>query len=309
MNWLSVYIFHNIAFDTLLIEHIEPLIKKLKSKNYSHNAFFIRYWEGGPHIRLRVDVTDTATLETLKSIITNETIAYFDKKEDPTYSIQFQEYVQELERYGGKKAITIAEHIFVKSSQITLDLLKKNKENWDYSMAISNAMKMHVILIKSVFKTLDASIHFYKTFYINWLQHSIKIREDNTIDPLEIKKTLSYFEQSYTKQKTVIQQLVNNLWEETNHEDWLQDWSLFCAQLDIDITTLAAENAIVFPENISLEAFASVPKKDIPKYVLLDSYIHMTNNRLGIYLRDESFIAFLLLKGFEDFRSLSEETE
>lgn len=307
MNWISTYIFHNATLDSLLIEHIEPLINKLKREHYINNAFFIRYWEGGPHIRLRLDVTDMSTSKTLKSIITEETNTYFETKKDTEYTIEFKEYVQELERYGGKKAIQVAEHIFIKSSQITLDLIKKNYETWDYSMAISNAMKMHIILIKSVFKTLDASIHFFKLLYVNWLQHSIKIREDNTVDPNEIKKVQSYFGQSYTKQKKIIQQLITYLWDESNYEDWLQDWSTFCLDLNKDIEKLAAKNAIVFPESINLEGFSSVPSKDIPKFLLLDSYIHMNNNRLGIYLRDESFIAFLLLKGFEDFLNTSKQ--
>jgi hypothetical protein len=36
------------------------------------------------------------------------------------------------------------------------------------------------------------------------------------------------------------------------------------------------------------------------KYLVYSSLMHMTNNRLGIHISDESFIAFLIFKGLEN---------
>ena len=53
-QYLSFYIFYSEPWKNLLVESVHPLLKKLFDENLINQYFFIRYWEKGPHIRLRL---------------------------------------------------------------------------------------------------------------------------------------------------------------------------------------------------------------------------------------------------------------
>ena len=48
-KWESLYIYcHNIEFQEKLMMELEPILDRM-----TEGWFFIKYWRGGPHIRLR----------------------------------------------------------------------------------------------------------------------------------------------------------------------------------------------------------------------------------------------------------------
>ncbi|MDA6131158.1 hypothetical protein OSK38_27810, partial [Escherichia coli] len=54
-NWKAYHVFYHGNLDILIQQCIKPITKKLLSEGIAEKFFFIRYWEGGPHIRLRVN--------------------------------------------------------------------------------------------------------------------------------------------------------------------------------------------------------------------------------------------------------------
>src|ERR1700737_4821897 len=74
--WVSAHIYYHGNLDALLIRLIDPLIEQLRARDRGIGAFFIRYWEGGRHLRLRVhcranDVSD------VKRTLESESYGYF----------------------------------------------------------------------------------------------------------------------------------------------------------------------------------------------------------------------------------------
>lgn len=119
---------------------------------------------------------------------------------------------------------------------------------------------------------------------------------------MKIIKINNYFSSSYEKQKKTINFITKKIWFDEKPEDsWLIEWSLKCEKTSSQLNKEKKSfflKSMVFDENLKLS------KNQQSLFAIYDSYIHMTNNRLGIHLRDESFIAFLILKGLE---SLVEE--
>ncbi|MGF1671449.1 MAG: thiopeptide-type bacteriocin biosynthesis protein, partial [Balneolaceae bacterium] len=118
-QWLSAHIFYSEPFEGILINGVKPFIEKLKKEKKIEGYFFIRYWERGPHIRLRIK----ADSHILKDDIKPRLLSYFtefmrespSKRNEPKWvqnltsgkqwysnnSIQFINYEPETARYGG----------------------------------------------------------------------------------------------------------------------------------------------------------------------------------------------------------------
>ncbi|MFP8959103.1 lantibiotic dehydratase C-terminal domain-containing protein [Streptomyces nanhaiensis] len=52
-EWLSLYVYH-ADLDRLLSEAAAPLVAELRERGVLGDWFFLRYWEGGRHLRLRL---------------------------------------------------------------------------------------------------------------------------------------------------------------------------------------------------------------------------------------------------------------
>ena len=51
--WLSAYLYYHEPWETFITKAVSPFIDKMLEKHLVKRFFFIRYWEKGPHIRLR----------------------------------------------------------------------------------------------------------------------------------------------------------------------------------------------------------------------------------------------------------------
>jgi len=281
-KWVSVCIFHEISFEKVIIELIKPIIKDLESKEFLSSYFFIRYWENGSHLRLRVLPKNDIDRDNIISTISVTTESYFKKeKQELLYRIEFTEYFREIERYGGYQNIENAERQFKESSKVVINLINKNYSKWDYSLAISYAIQMHIVLAKSLFESDNNSmIYFFQKIYSNWFYYSVKLNENEKNLKDEISKVKLFFENSYLNQKVKINSLVSSLIYNDLSSNWFNKWFSDCKIISNDFINKSDNNEQL--------------------YFVYESLIHMTNNRLGIHLRDESFIAYLIFNSLID---------
>lgn len=294
-EWISVYLYHNISFEDVILGLLNPLIDNLYKKGYIKSYFFIRYWEGGPHIRFRILTDRTKSSIEIKNYMQTFSCAYFNSlKIDNTFHIEFNQYERELQRYGGNDGIIISENFFHDSSKITIKILRHYYNFWNYSLAISFALQMHIIFAKEFFANAEESSMFFKKIHENWLYYSLKKDKDNQTTIEEINKINNYFNKSYILQKEKVKKILYTIYCNDNidihfNKVWIDYWALSCKKASEKIS----KNANLYTNSEMM-------------LILYDSYIHMTNNRLGIYLRDESYIAFILFKAFEEL--ISENT-
>lgn len=53
-HWIAVHLFHQGDLDALLLDAVVPAVTDLARSGRARGHFFLRYWEGGPHLRVRV---------------------------------------------------------------------------------------------------------------------------------------------------------------------------------------------------------------------------------------------------------------
>ena len=149
-RWHSLHIHYYDPQDALLIDAIAPLVSSDREPRPSH-WFFLRYWKMGPHIRLRLlleDETADAILRTAQITLSEYLAAHpstgappdarlkeilgalasiegVDQAQDllPDNTLRLDQYEPEYDKYGGKTGVALAEDLFERSSEITLDVL------------------------------------------------------------------------------------------------------------------------------------------------------------------------------------------
>lgn len=154
MKWYSYHIFiHDMTYhDPFLTDYLKPLLES--EKENLEGFFFIRYWQGGPHIRFRFRSAVPERIEdrlketmnrfrlyytpgyrlTESEYYKNHSFDGFQPKEEELYwhedgTLIEIPYEPELERYGGELAIEFSEKLFQYSSTLALELLDFSQEN------------------------------------------------------------------------------------------------------------------------------------------------------------------------------------
>lgn len=281
--WLSFHMFcHDTGQQKELIEEVSIILVKLVTQKKINKWFFIRYWIGSPHVRIRIETNKTFTLED-KTILVNALVQInsknttfqlnrysfylmnkaglnetnLEEKEYPWFpsgSVEEIEYIPEVYRYGGDKLIGNSEDGFYVSSLIALKFLDLSLIN---KILITSAV-MKLITEKLIDSKLvspafnDASLNWRRTFSISEnTGYSSKISSVVNINILE--KTERVIE-SYPEIQSYIA-ILGTIKAQLNNDDYFKS--------------------------------------------ILFSHFHMFNNRLGISPATEMFI----------FSALQKETE
>ncbi|MEN0083203.1 MAG: thiopeptide-type bacteriocin biosynthesis protein [Leifsonia sp.] len=133
-----LYLFREQAeVEELLVERVAPFLDGRQADGTIQSWYFLRYWTGGPHLRFRVSGADGAGVARIGQYLEEAAIrenaadeidaeSYFAAFGDAGVGASLErdgalviaQYEAEIERYGGSAAISIAESLFVRSSEL-----------------------------------------------------------------------------------------------------------------------------------------------------------------------------------------------
>jgi len=150
--WVGVHAFHQGDLDALLTGGVLPLIARLDAEGLSPRWFFLRYWDGGPHLRVRV-LAAPGRRDRLERELTDGLGAYLrDHPSEPRISADAYRrqaaglarmegldghetelrpndsaalvpYVPERHVYGERDALAAVERHFAESSRLAADVI------------------------------------------------------------------------------------------------------------------------------------------------------------------------------------------
>lgn len=326
-QWLSAYLYYGDPIEGFLTDSVLPFIQSSKKSGICKQFFFIRYRDRGPHIRLRMKSTHSAIEKLLKPSLKEHFDAYFhlhpSERVEPRYpkgfpgiqkwlpnnSISYIEYQPEFERYGGPTGLKIAEEHFQLSSEIVLHYIAQKKVEWSYYEALGIGIKLHLSFAHSVGMDIVETLAFFKYLFYNWLPSSSKvfaISKSSKHSSEKEQATIEAFSKAWESQKNVIRPFHQALWEALDRLEEFED-----NQLNIWIDgvrkTKAALKDVDEEKKLHLLKFRN-SNHDFTQYKtstfwpFYSSYIHMTNNRLGIFNHDEGYLAYLIMKGVGEIK-------
>jgi len=299
-GWISFHIYHALGYtDWILISIVYDVVKQLFNDGVISQFFFIRYYDIGYHLRIRFKATAKGqkylrnNFEVPLLISQYEIVIQSDEILKSQHSIIYKivetEYKQEVERYGGEIGIVLAESLFHQSSLSVLEIMKA-VQNWQSDSAISMAIVMHVVLIHYLIKNDEEKYTFYSFTSDAWSDKALDYIYANTKVKSDIKTLQNYYFKSYTQLKPGFKKLLKpvNQMLKKNHRSadlWLNCWSEFGQVFSEKI------HSAILAQELTYNTDYNINK---PYFSIFESYLHMTNNRLGISNHNESFVYYIL---------------
>lgn len=318
-TWLAAYLYYAEPWEEFLINVMKPFVDNMMKEALAEQFFFIRFWERGPHIRLRFK-GETGILENqLKPHLENYFLDYFKKRptvrrdpEDmdkwqanrqwfPNNSIQYIDYEPEVERYGGPLAILTAEKQFEISSRAVLGVIE-DSGSWDYDRALGAAIQLHLGFTFALGMDLTQAGEFFSRIARYWFAGAYNGYTAD-IPPDELNKrqefTMKAFAENFLKQKTTLVSFHETMWSALTEgveftQEWLNIWIHKMKYIAGELQGIQQQNKLVIPQWLQPEPGKKTPVNRQYWWPILESYIHMTNNRLGILNRDEAYLGYLI---------------
>lgn len=196
--WMSYHMFcHDTSKHIELIKKVSTILEKLVKIEKINKWFFIRYWIGGPHLRIRLEANNNFTSEDKKKLLDslvqmNIENSGFQIKRDLYYSmnkaglnettleekdfpwfrsglVEEIDYIPEVSRYGGDVLISTSETGFYLSSLLSLNFIELGATN---KILITSAIMKLIFekVIGSKYSSSafnDASLSWRRTFSIS----------------------------------------------------------------------------------------------------------------------------------------------
>ncbi len=299
-GWHSEHLFHgggiySAACDAVLLEAVEPFVRACEARGWIDRWFFIRYGERGPHVRLRLHGVRAVLEREAAPALREHLAALFPALEEgfpeaPSPAggagvshVAAVPYEPETARYGGPEGVLLAEAFFHLSSEAALALLRGTRRD-ERASRLGKALLATVVLVHAFRGSRDGAGEFaraYGTGYLRALVPDGERREQLT----------RAFGGGFEQQAETLTAYVEEAWSRLESGDPLSAaLDRYRAGLEevrgrfgalLDAGRLAQSGAVLTEWEGAVAAIAS-------------SYVHMMNNRLGVTIQEESYLAYLI---------------
>ena len=322
-HWISIHIFYNNDPHPVLVDCVLPLVALLRERRQIDRYFFIRYWEGGPHVRLRLAPAEGITDDDIKQVAEPLLNAFLRRRPSlfdhrtktmgpmyahlyeveygkakllekygpdgeipyfPNNSFCYVDYEPEWSRYGGEVGMELAERHFEVSSDIVLAYLHDtNTHVRSVRLGQGFQILLHFCLV--LLQDRQRICRFLDTYVEFWKRNYFS----------QGVGLLNKAERSYGRigrhvGKGIREIVACHQSTSTGRTRLEHRWIEHAQSLRDDIVTAVATKRLQLPAEANSDAIE----------YLLTSYIHMTANRLGISIADEVYLAYLIRQGMEN---------
>ena len=293
----------------MILELAEPFVRRAVAEGWADGHFFIRYSEHGPHVRLRLhgraDVLENAAWPALQAHVkATYPDVVFEKPDVPAYTpyvppeqqvvpdepfrvthAALIEYEPETERYGGPEGVRLAERFFEISSDTAYALLQRTSRTERSSRLGKGLLTM--VQLFHVFSTgRPHATRWAEQYNLGYLRGVARDEEGRDA-------WLGAFQGGYDAQAETLGAYVEEVWTRMEEGDSLSDaldlYADGLREVRGHFRELFDAGKLAGPAGVWPEWEAAVGG-------IASSYMHMMNNRLGITIQEESYLAYLILR-------------
>ncbi|HTZ43222.1 MAG TPA: thiopeptide-type bacteriocin biosynthesis protein [Jatrophihabitans sp.] len=325
-RWISLHTFYAANSNPVLVHCIGPLVAELRERGLIEKWFFIRYWLEGPHTRLRLLPKEDVDPDEVRQLALSRIAAFLKRRpalyeedrnnSDELYKNMFlAEYPQqrwdelygaegrmpfrdnntvaeigyerEYSRYGGPAAMALAESHFERSSDHVLSLLAST--NVHVRTVLLGQAAQNTAALCLAFLPDEAAIAEFLTRYRTMWESSYGESSDDQHEK---------FDRSYDRMAERFVQRLRHLRAAARGErpaatPGEQSWLAHCAELRDQVVALAEAGELTFRDGVITDPAIALP-------IVLSSYVHMTNNRLGASILDEIYLAYVISRAMRE---------
>ncbi|WP_344885731.1 lantibiotic dehydratase C-terminal domain-containing protein [Allokutzneria multivorans] len=286
--------------DHFLRAVVAPL---LRAEGLYEHFFFLRYWQGGPHIRLRMRTGPDAA-PAVDRVLAGlaEAMPEFAEQAREEYELGLAHqaelarlegevtgdaravgtldpaaYEPEYGKYGGVDGVASAEILFRETSAAVLDLLvAQNTPVGTRRAPIGEAARIMAMFLHGAGLDPEAAKVFLQQYEDYWSKWA----------PEEMRRAWPKLYQGVSAQLT---QLCASVWLRGATADVFHDISAGAAARARSLCGAAPDADV---RQLSLDG--------TPYLSCLSNYIHTTNNRLGLVPASEGLVAYIVRRGLEE---------
>jgi lantibiotic biosynthesis protein len=128
-DWIYFQYFCDESSAERVISRLAELVHRLRKDNAADLWFFVRYWEGGSHIRSRIRATSGSGRPTV--LVAMDELGMAMLEEGTISSFRLEPYRPEVRRYGGPAGILAAERLFSADSDDVAAYVASNPSESD----------------------------------------------------------------------------------------------------------------------------------------------------------------------------------
>ncbi|MCP2329552.1 hypothetical protein HDA40_008059 [Hamadaea flava] len=326
-SWLGIHIFYGANARPMVVDCIRPLVDELTAQGLLDRYFFLNYWMEGPHVRLRLKPSSAAAEPAVRAAADAavqrfltarpalyemdggfrgelhdmlfkleypqggpETLLGADGRPamQPNNSFAYRPYEPEYGKYGGASGVELAEWHFQYSSDVVIDMVATMNLHLR-PVTLGSAAQLMVVTAATFLPGREDLVAFFDSYHDFWHQ---AFGGTGFVDDID-------YERMYDRMSAEL----GRRFEPTlaalecgqlhRLPEFLRGWAVHVAQLRDRVAELAVagELTFAFPEGA---APVTVTDPHAAKVRLLSPYVHMTNNRLYVTLRDEAYLAYLV---------------
>ncbi|WP_405638750.1 lantibiotic dehydratase C-terminal domain-containing protein [Streptomyces sp. NBC_00019] len=325
--WQATHVFYAANPRPLLIECVRPLVDELEAEGLIASYFFINYWLEGPHVRLRLKpATPEAgpevrrrTERAIDAFLAARPALYevdsgfLNDFYNTLFEIEFpgterghymddqgrmklrrnnsrsaEGYEPEYGKYGGPAGIELAEWHFRHSSDLVIDALR-TKNLHLRTVLLGTAAQLMMVMSGSFLPGDQELADYLDSYYEFWHK---AFPGTGFIGTTEYDSNYAAMAPDLAARFAGIRAAVGR-GEPGALPAFLAGWAEHCAELRDRARVLAADGDLVF-RSWDGERDETVTDPAVALPLLLSPYMHMTNNRLHVTIRDEAYLSHVL---------------
>ncbi|MFD8004149.1 thiopeptide-type bacteriocin biosynthesis protein [Streptomyces mirabilis] len=313
-SWVSAHLFYHGDQDAAIVGVVRPVAERLRRAKLADGFFFLRYWEGGPHLRLRV-LTSPEHVQEVRSAIEEtaaefyrtspsqvsmsaqdyaesapglaelEQMADYDTQLHPDNSVAFIDYVPETEVFGTGRALEAVEKQLMAASVLAVELIARGRTPGQRAM---DAFAM-LAANRTLFTGILPELAYQARFLVESGGGAARLLES------------AEFEKHFDANKAHLRTSLEAVWASTRGVA-LPDASVASKWLttmrDLNDTLVELELLGELDACPNFEAPADVLEhiNHLVPQLIVERCAHLMCNRLGISLAQESHLRLLLTR-------------
>ncbi|MFJ2555773.1 MULTISPECIES: lantibiotic dehydratase C-terminal domain-containing protein [unclassified Streptomyces] len=326
-DWQALHIFYAANPQPLLVRCVRPLVAELTADGLLAGHFFINYWLEGPHVRLRLKPADAAATpevvrraeEAISTFLRNRPALYevdsgfLNEFYNTLFEIEFPEgdrgafmdaegrmnlrpnnsfshepYEPEYGKYGGPAGIELAEWHFARSSTLVMDAFHTMNLHLR-TVLLGTAAQLMMVMAGCFLPEREELGAYLDRYYEFW--HSA-FPGTGFIGSKEYDRNYADMAPGLARRFSGIRDAVRT-GELDRLPVLLRGWAAHCLELRSRAEELAVQGELVFRSwDGTRDERVTDPAVALP--LLLSPYMHMTNNRLHVTIRDEAYLSHVL---------------
>lgn len=275
--WLSVHIhfagtLYGFDGDRVVVDVARPAIIHLRRQRQISRCFFVRYFDPTPHIRVRVATASAVAARLVRRKLDR---ALRTRGRSHGVSLAWRTYEPETQRYGGARALAISERFFGASSRFAVAEIENWRQPETRSARLTSGLLGAIVLIGML-------TEFDRNETVRVL-YEAGLSARRAWPAAQSRRPLDEVASRARHEARAVERVVGESWRRLVLGESLTP-DLNCYRRGI----ARAQRSLIRTAGTGPEARERATQ--LLRHVR-GSYLHMTNNRLGIHPVEETYIA------------------